>query len=165
MRPLDRTHKHPPTANSRAGDSEPTAQLLREKPGVLVVDDDHLVRVLVQLGLERDGFDVWLACNGREAIRLYRAHRDRIGVVLLEVQMAGPDGSALLDALRQLNPEVLACVMSGDPGADESEDLCQRGATCVIAKPFLMHELASTLRLLTPGVPADLLPSGGANQG
>lgn len=165
MRPLDRTHHQPLTAKSRAGDGEPTAQLPREKPGVLVVDDDHLVRIMVQLGLERNGFDVWLACNGREAVDLYRAHRDSIGVVLLDVCMPGLDWPATLDALRQLNPEVLACFMSGGPGHYEPEDLRRRGAVCVIAKPFLLNELASTLRLLTHGVPADLLPSGGANRG
>lgn len=164
MRPLDRTHNHPLTAISRAGDGEPTIQLLRDKPGVLVVDDDHLVRIMVQLGLERDGFDVWLASNGREAIQVYRTHRDSIGVVLLDVRMPGLDGPATLEALRNLNPEVLACFMSGDTGHYEPEDLRQRGAACVIAKPFLLNELASTLRLLTRGVPGDLLPPGRASQ-
>jgi hypothetical protein len=54
-----------------------------DQPGVLVVDDDHLVRLMVQLGLERNGFAVWLASNGVEAIEIYRTHRERIAVILL----------------------------------------------------------------------------------
>jgi CheY-like chemotaxis protein len=41
-----------------------------------VVNDDELMRRLVRRGLERDGFHVWLASNGPEAIHLYRKHRD-----------------------------------------------------------------------------------------
>jgi CheY-like chemotaxis protein len=116
MPPLDRQLIHPPVATSQAAEGEPTAQQVHEKLGVLVVDDNRLVRTMVQLGLERDGFDVWLASNGRDAIHLYRALRDRIAVVLLDVHMPGLDGPATLDALRRLNPDVLVCFMSGDTG-------------------------------------------------
>jgi CheY-like chemotaxis protein len=132
---------------------------------VLVVDDDHLVRIMVQLGLERNGFNVWLASNGREAIRLYRTHRDRIAVVLIDVRMPGLDGPAAVDALRSLNPEVQICFMSGDTGDYGPEELRRHGAVHVIAKPFLVNELAKVLRLIAQGVSADLLPSGGACRG
>jgi DNA-binding response OmpR family regulator len=130
-----------------------------------VVDDEHLVRIMVQLGLERDGFDVWLASNGREALRLYRTLRHRIGVVLLDVCMPDLDGPATLDALRKLNPEVLVCFMSGDTGDYEPEELRQRGAAYVLAKPFLLNELSNVLRLLVHGGSADRLQSGGISEG
>jgi CheY-like chemotaxis protein len=80
--------------------------LARERPvklGVLVVDDDCHVRLMVQRGLERDGFEVWLAPTGDEAVELYRQLRERISVVLLDVRMPGLDGPATLDALRALD--------------------------------------------------------------
>jgi CheY-like chemotaxis protein len=138
---------------------------LPQKPGVLVVDDEHLVRVMLQLSLERSGFDVWLACNGREAIHLYRTHRDHVSVVLLDVRMPGLDGPATLDALRDLNPDVRVCFMSGDTGAYEPEALRKRGAAHVIAKPFRLEELAKALLRLVRGEPIDALPSGNARQG
>jgi len=128
-----------------------------------VVDDDHMVRIMVQLGLERNGFDVWLAPNSREAIDLYRAHREHIAVVLLDARMPGLDGPQTLDALRELNPEVLACFMSGDTGACKPEELRHHGAA-YIAKPFFLNNLANTLRQLAHGVPTDLLAAGGAGQ-
>jgi DNA-binding response OmpR family regulator len=134
-----------------------------EKPGVLVVDDDHLVRIMVQLGLERNGFEVWEASNSREAMRLYRMHRQRIGVVLLDVRGPDLDGLATLDTLRSLDPEVRICFMSVDNR--EPEELRRRGAHYVIAKPFLLDQLANVLRLLANGVPAELLPSSTAGQG
>lgn len=131
------------------------------KLGALVVDDDCLVGNMVQLGLERNRFDVWLASTGREAIQLYQKHRESIAVVLLDVRMAEMDGPQTLDALRELNAGILVCFMSGDLGDYDREELLQRGAAHVIAKPFRLDQLASTLRLLVQGVPADLLPIGG----
>jgi CheY-like chemotaxis protein len=122
-----------------------------EKPGVLVVDDDHLVRCMVQLGLERSGFYVWSTGSGCEAIELYRKQRDHIAVVLLDVQMPGLDGPATLERLRELNCEIVACFMSGNTGRYEPDDLLRRGAAQVIAKPFLFEDLANTLRQLMHG--------------
>jgi CheY-like chemotaxis protein len=159
VRQPDRKRIDPPAQPTQGAEGEPRARPFRERPGVLVVDDEHLVRVMVQLGLERNGFYVWLAPNGREAIDLYRQHKDSIAVVLLDVRMPGLDGPQTLDALRHLNPEARACFMSGDTGDYEPEELRQRDAA-VIAKPFLLEELANVLRLVARGLPAGLLPAG-----
>jgi CheY-like chemotaxis protein len=161
MRPLDRKLVGPPAEKSEAAEGEATARQAREKPGVLVVDDEYIVRVMVQLGLQRNGFEVWLASGSREAIGLYRKHRDSIVVVLLDCCMPGLDGPQTLAALRELNPEVLVCFMSGDTTGYEPDGLRQRGAACLIAKPFHLEDLANVLRLVTQGVPAGPLPAGG----
>jgi CheY-like chemotaxis protein len=139
---------------SQVANDGPTVPTLRDKPGVLVVDDDHMVRSMVQLGLERHGFNVWLASSGHQALQIYGMHRKSIGVVLLDVHMPDLDGLATLRALHKLNPEIPACFMSGDTDCQGREELRRRGAAQVIAKPFLLNELASTLRLLTHGVTA-----------
>ena len=147
----------PPGKNSQPAVAEPAVRQLCDKLGVLVVDDEHLVRIMVQLGLERNGFNVWLAPNGPEAIDLYRAHKEDIDVVLLDVCMPGLDGPATLDALRKRNPEVRACFMSGDTGSYEPDELVQRGAARVIAKPFYLDDLANILRLVAHDISADLI--------
>jgi CheY-like chemotaxis protein len=151
----------PLAPEGRSADGEPAAGQHRGKPGVLVVDDDYLVRLLVQLGLERNGFEVWLAASGREALPLYQKHRERVAVVLLDVCMPGLDGPQTLEGLRALNPTVRACFMSGNPGVYESEELRQCGAASIIAKPFRMEDLANVLRRVVQGEPADPLPAGG----
>jgi CheY-like chemotaxis protein len=155
----------PPAETSRVAESEPTTRQSRGKPGVLVVDDEHLVRVVVQMGLERAGFEVWTAANGREAIDLYRKHGEAIAVVVLDMRMPGPDGPQTLDGLRQLNPEVRVCLMSGDTGDYDPEELRRRGAAHLIAKPFCVNELTDALRILTHGVPAERLAPGGGCPG
>ncbi len=111
-----------------------------ETVGVLVVDDDSMVRAQIQLGLERNGFEVWTAGDGWEAIEVYQQHRHEIAVVLLEVCIPGLDGPRTLEQLRQLDPQIQACFMSGDTGAYTQEDLRRRGAH-VLAKPFYMDDL------------------------
>jgi len=132
----------PPAESGPAAEDGRTGLPPRAKPGVLVVDDEHLVRVILQLGLERDGFEVWTAANGRQAIELYREHREDIAAVLLDVRMPGLDGPATLGALRELSPAVRACFMTGDPNAYDPEALRQRGAAYFIAKPFRLDHLA-----------------------
>lgn len=149
----------------RTATPESPEQRFVTKPGVLVVDDDHLVRVMIKLGLERIGFEVLLASNGPEAIELFQTHREEIGVVLLDIRMPGIDVIQTLDSLRELDREVPACFMSGDTGVYESDEWLQRGAAHVITKPFLLDDLANILRLMAQGVPADLPPSSRVWQG
>src|SRR5215471_8415594 len=74
------------------------------KPGVLVAEDDDLVRSVLELGLRQRGFAVWLAANGREAIELYHRHHGNIDLVLLDVRMAGLDGPQTWTILKKLDP-------------------------------------------------------------
>jgi CheY-like chemotaxis protein len=118
------------------------------EPGILVVDDEPMVRQLLKLALEHHGLTVLLASDGREAVETYRLHCDQIGAVLLDVQMPNLDGPHTLDAIQQINPEVRCCFMSGYTGAYSAEDLLGRGALHIFQKPFGLGELAATLRKL-----------------
>ena len=91
-----------------------------------MVDDEHMVRIMAHLDLERNGFDVWLARDGREAIDLYRTHMEKIAVALLAAEMPDLDGPHTLEVLHELNPEVLTCFMNGDTGTYEPEALHRR---------------------------------------
>lgn len=134
-----------------SGAAGATVQRLGSPQGVLVVNDDHLMRIMMQLGLERNGFEVILAANGREAIDRYRLHRGKIDVVLLDARMQGLDGMETMDALRKLAPQLPACFLTGDTDDEDTGELLRRGAAHVVAKPFLLDELANTLHSLADG--------------
>ena len=154
----------PPDERNTAAKDQALEQQFQERLGVLVVDDEPLMRTMLQLGLKGDGFEVCLASNGREAIELYGKHRDNIAVVLLDVRMPGLDGLQTLDALLKLNSKVQVCLMTGGTGADELEKLRQRGAAHAIAKPFRLDQLANVLRQLVNGARADLHSFGETNR-
>lgn len=118
----------------------------RSAPAILVVDDEPLIRELLRLVLQQRGFRVLLAADGREALALYQAERSTIALVLLDVRMPGLDGPQTLDALRQVNLAVRACFLTGHAGDYTEEELLQRGALRVFAKPFHATELEAGLR-------------------
>src|SRR5262245_34859637 len=85
-------------------------------PGALVIDDDPMLLTLLRAVLAGEGFTVWTAETGSEGVELYRAHREQIAVVLLDVRMPGLDGPQTLTELRKIEPGVTCCFMSGHIG-------------------------------------------------
>jgi CheY-like chemotaxis protein len=116
--------------------------------GVLVVDDQAEVGGVLDLAFRQEGFAVWMAVNGREAHDLYRRYGQAIDVVLLDVRMPGWDGPQTLAALRELNPQIRCCFMSGDTGRYDERQLRDLGAAAMFQKPFVLAEAAEALREL-----------------
>ena len=115
-------------------------------PAILVVEGQESVRRLLDIALGQYGFTVRLAAGGMEALDLYRQHRDCIALVLLDVQMDDLDGPGTLAALKEINPHVRCCFMSGHTGPYSTGQLLAMGAAHVLAKPFRsLPELAQTL--------------------
>lgn len=126
-----------------------TTQHGARRPGVLVVDNEPLVRDMLDKGLRREGFWVWAAGDAQEALELYQRHRHEIDLVLLEVQLPGLDGPQTRAALRQLNPEISCCFMTtGNIGNYTEEELVGLDVTVLLDKPFRPDEVAQVLRRL-----------------
>jgi len=118
------------------------------KCGVLVADDEPDIRNVLELGLQQEGFSVWLAADGQEALDLYRGHCETIDVVLLDVRMPRLDGPRTLAALQELTPQIPCCFMSGFLGEYTEAELRTQGARAVLEKPFRLPEVAQVLRRL-----------------
>jgi anti-anti-sigma factor len=80
--------------------------------GVLVADDEMAVLCVLAARLRTEGYTVWVAGNGNQAIEFYQRHRKEIGVVLLDVLMPGLDGPHTLAALHKLCPTIRCCFMT-----------------------------------------------------
>ena len=131
----------------------PPADPAGPPPGVLIVDDEEGVRGVLGAWLWHHGFAVWLTADAREAVETYRSHRVCINVALLDVQMPGRDGPGTLADLRELDPTIRACFMTGDAGRYAERDLLDLGALAVFRKPLCLSELAARLVAIT--TPAD----------
>jgi CheY-like chemotaxis protein len=116
--------------------------------GILIVDDEPMVRNVLRIALGNQRFAVWVAADGHEAIHLYRQHRAAIALVLLDVRMPGLDGPQTLAALQALNPAIVCCFMTGHAGDYREAELLEQGASQVFAKPFALDVLGSHLRRL-----------------
>jgi anti-anti-sigma factor len=126
---------------------EPSHQCSRDghSLGVLVVDDAEEVRSVLETGLRREGYKVFVAADGHEAVGSYQRHREEIAVVLLDVQMPGVGGPKTLAALQKLDPAIRCCFMTGNAGPYAEADLLRTGAVRVFRKPFVFAEVVRTL--------------------
>lgn len=124
--------------------------------GVLVVDDEAYMRSFLQVALEHQGFDVCLAASGWEAVELYRRHRDRITVALLDVRMPGLNGPETVEALREINPQLRYAFMTGNAGNDQTGQWLEQSGAPVLAKPFRLEKVTRVLRRLAGGKNAAL---------
>jgi CheY-like chemotaxis protein len=115
------------------------------RPGILVADDDVGMNTLLDTVLWQQGFMVWLAGNGLQALELCRELRPDIDLVLLDVQMPGLDGPHTLAALQRLNPALCCCFMTGGSDQYTNEDLFAQGAVRVFQKPFHLTAVAQLL--------------------
>ena len=103
---------------------------------VLVVDDDFTMRRTLRQILERDGYQVEVARNGSEAIRLYR--EAPFDLVITDIIMPEKDGLELIFELRQDFSDVKIIAMSGKRGSGDNSHLgiaLQLGARRALAKP------------------------------
>jgi CheY-like chemotaxis protein len=126
-----------------------TVAVTTRRRGVLVADDEPEILDVLDFGLQREGFAVWLAGDGEQAVSLYHDHSGDIDAVLLDVRMPRLDGPRTLSALQEITPQVRCCFMSGYLGSYTADGLRLRGAQAILAKPFLLLEVVRVVRALT----------------
>src|SRR6476661_3994008 len=112
---------------------------------VLVVDDDNDVRTLVAGLLERAGYEVNEAADGRDALRVVFA--DRPDLVLLDVTMPGLDGWATLERTRELTDVPVLMVTARSDELEKVRGL-KAGADDYMTKPFGRQELLARVEAL-----------------
>lgn len=118
----------------------------RRPTGILVIEDERLLRKALEKGLRNQGFAVWVAADGGEGVDLYRRVGAQIDVVLSDVQMPVLDGPKTLDALREINPAVRCCFMTGNTRPTLLAHLLDKRPDGLFIKPFAVAEVVAVLR-------------------
>ncbi|MBU0996342.1 MAG: response regulator [Proteobacteria bacterium] len=109
---------------------------------VLVIDDEPQVRKMLGKLLEREGFDVTDAQDGREGIRLY--HENPFDLVIMDLVMPEKEGIETIRELKGDYPEIKIIAMSGG-GKSAPEGYLDMvrilGAMHTFAKPIMTDQL------------------------
>jgi two-component system, cell cycle sensor histidine kinase and response regulator CckA len=113
---------------------------------ILVVDDEDCVRDVARRMLERGGFRVLAAADGREALACYRQHRAEIVCVLLDVAMPYMDGQETLRELRRANADIRIIMSSGYGDQEVVKRLAGEGLGDFIHKPYVSASLLAKVR-------------------
>ncbi len=126
---------------------------------ILVVDDEAPMRKFVSHNLKAGGYDVLTAADGNEALKLLVEHP--LDLLLLDIGMAGPDGLAVLEAVRR-DMEVPVLMISARAREADKVKALDLGADDYLVKPFGVAELLARVRALlrrvTPGPRGPLPP-------
>ncbi|GAB3918336.1 hypothetical protein GCM10028804_08060 [Larkinella terrae] len=83
-----------------------------DKKRILIADDDRNVRKLLTIQLDRAGYEVILADNGLEAIRMLRAMPQPPDLILLDLLMPMYSGLDVLEKLKETSPTIPVMLMS-----------------------------------------------------
>ena len=113
---------------------------------VLLVDDEETIRALGKQMLERLGFSVLLAADGREGLQVFSERRDEIHCVLLDLTMPHMDGEEAFREMRRLRHDVRVILSSGYNEQEVSQRFVGKGLAGFIQKPYQLSVLEKTLR-------------------
>jgi len=116
---------------------------------VLLVDDDESVLSVGRQMIQRCGFNVLIAADGREALRTFQEHADEIVCVVLDLTMPVMGGEEAFRGLRQLSPRVPVIMSSGFDELEVRDRLSGAGLAGFIQKPYDSAELRARLREAT----------------
>ena len=111
---------------------------------VLIVEDNVLIRELTTAVLKQAGYNIIVAKDGADA--LMRVGRDRVDLLLLDVDLPYIDGHSLLKAVRENGLEVPAIFMSGLPGEEVELKAFEVGAADFIRKPVKNNVLLARVQ-------------------
>ena len=117
---------------------------MRRTGSILVVDDEEIMREILEAVLTREGYKVRLASSGEEGIEL--AKSASFDAAIVDVMMPSLDGIATLDELKKLDDELPVLMITAFASVETAISAMKRGAFDYITKPFKNDEVLVVVR-------------------
>ena len=116
---------------------------------ILIVDDQPGIRLLLEELFRRENYSVRLAKNGVEAYK--KIEEEQPDCVLLDMKMAGIDGTDVLKKIKKEWPEVPVIMMTAYGELEKIEEVLALGAEKYFTKPFDIYEVRDTVNAVIEG--------------
>jgi PAS domain S-box-containing protein len=127
------------------GVTDTSATLIRGSGTLLIVDDEELVLSVGVNMLEKLGYTVLAAKNGTEAVDIFKANKDKIKMVILDIIMPDMGGGEVYDKINAINPDMKVLISSGYSVDGQAIELLERGCDGFMQKPFTLEELSGKI--------------------
>src|SRR6266540_4060928 len=111
---------------------------------ILVVDDEEIMREILETLLTREGYDVRLASSGAEGLELARALP--LDAAIVDIMMPGLDGIATLDELKRIDEDLNVIILTAYASVESAISAMKAGAFDYVTKPFKNDEVLVVVR-------------------
>jgi DNA-binding NtrC family response regulator len=111
---------------------------------ILVVDDEEIMREILDTLLSREGYDVRLASSGAEGLELARA--TPFDAAIVDIMMPGLDGIATLDELKRIDEDLAVIIITAYASVESAISAMKNGAFDYVTKPFKNDEVLVVIR-------------------
>jgi two-component system cell cycle sensor histidine kinase/response regulator CckA len=123
-------------------------KFVKGKETVLLVDDEGMIVDVAQRMLEKLGYKVFTAANGKEAIEVFLKHQEEIDVIILDMIMPKMSGGETFDRIKKIRPGIKVLLSSGYSINGQASEILNRGCNGFIQKPFNLQDLSKSLRTI-----------------
>ena len=135
-----------PATEKRIEDpAEADARLIKGSGTLLIVDDEELILDVGVNMLEKLGYTVLAAKNGTEAVDIFKANKNKIKMIILDIIMPDMGGGEVYDKIKAINPDVKVLLSSGYSVDGQAIELLEHGCKGFMQKPFTMEELSGKI--------------------
>src|SRR5437762_5073537 len=111
---------------------------------ILVIDDEEIMREILETLLTRAGYDVRLACSGEEGLELARSAP--FDAAIVDIMMPGLDGIATLDELKRIDEDLNVIIITAYASVESAIAAMKTGAFDYVTKPFKNDEVLVVVR-------------------
>jgi two-component system response regulator AtoC len=111
---------------------------------ILVLDDEALTLRTISRALRDEGFEVFLATSGEEALETFA--REHPALCLMDVVLPGIDGIEVLRQIKRQSPGTIVVMMSAYHMVDRAVEAMKLGACDYLTKPFHLADMVNTIR-------------------
>ena len=134
-----------PLSSAESETALPIEGIIHGSGGILLVDDEEMIRSMSHELLTELGYTVYMAEDGDKAEELYALHKEEIALVILDMIMPKMNGKETFLKLREINPDVRVLLCSGFHREGTTQELIEFGAKGFIKKPYSMIELSQAV--------------------
>jgi CheY-like chemotaxis protein len=112
---------------------------------ILVVEDSESNYVYFEAVLKYNGYDYLLAKNGQEAIDIFKANSNDIGLIFMDLKMPVKNGYESFDEIKQIDSEVPVIAQTAHAMSGDKDKCLAYGFVDYIAKPFDPNQLTDII--------------------
>jgi len=117
--------------------------LTKDKPSILIVEDDTNIRETLNTILQQKGYNTDTAKNGQEAIQ--KSQTKFYNMTLLNIKLPDIEGTELLTLMHQNLPKMIKIMITGYPSLDNAVEALNKGADAYIIKPVKPDKLLAII--------------------